>query len=69
MAHAPVFDPWTKQDLEVQGVWLADVLQVARADEEARSLHLAALDAARAPAVGGDHRAAGRHSVVADGGR
>ena len=25
--------------------------------------------AARAPAAGGDHRAAGRHSVVADGGR
>jgi hypothetical protein len=26
-------------------------------------------DAVRAPAVGGDHRAAGRHSVVTDGGR
>ncbi len=39
-----VLDPWTKQDLQVQGTWLADLLTLAQADPAAQSLHLTALD-------------------------
>ncbi len=39
-----VYEPWVKQNLEFQGVWLADVLTAARVEPDARSLHLTALD-------------------------
>ena len=39
-----VFDPWIKQDIEVQGVWLADLLNLARPADGASGLHMAALD-------------------------
>jgi hypothetical protein len=39
-----VYEPWVKQDLEFQGVWLADVLELARIDQGASSLHFTALD-------------------------
>jgi hypothetical protein len=39
-----VFDPWIKQDIAVQGIWLADLLTVARADGGASAVHLVALD-------------------------
>ena len=39
-----VYEPWVRQSMEFQGLWLADVLAGARADRDARSLHLTALD-------------------------
>jgi hypothetical protein len=39
-----VYEPWVKQNLVFQGVWLADVLAAARADQGARGLHVTALD-------------------------
>lgn len=39
-----VFEPWVKQNLEFQGVWLTDVLKAAHVDASARSLHFTALD-------------------------
>jgi hypothetical protein len=39
-----VFEPWVKQELNFEGVWLADLLAVARADPQARTVHITALD-------------------------
>lgn len=39
-----VYEPWVKQDLEFQGIWLADLLAAARLASDASSLHLTALD-------------------------
>jgi hypothetical protein len=38
------YEPWVKKNLEFQGVWLADVLTMARAAPGARTLHVTALD-------------------------
>lgn len=39
-----LYEPWVKQDLEFQGVWLQDLLTVAQVDPGATSLHIVALD-------------------------
>ena len=39
-----VNDPWAKQRIGVQGVWLRDLVALARPDTGATSLHLTALD-------------------------
>ena len=39
-----VFEPWVKQDVGFQGVWLADLLDVAGAAGNARGIHVVALD-------------------------
>jgi hypothetical protein len=39
-----VNDPWAKQRIALQGVWLRDLVDVARPDAGATSLHLVALD-------------------------
>jgi hypothetical protein len=39
-----VHEPWTKEDLDFRGVWLADLLDVAGAAPEATTVHLVALD-------------------------
>jgi hypothetical protein len=39
-----VYDPWVKQRLDLQGVWLADLVKLAGPDAAASSLHLRALD-------------------------
>jgi len=39
-----VYEPWVKQTLDFQGVWLADLLRLARADPAASSVHITALD-------------------------
>lgn len=39
-----LYEPWVKQELNFEGVWLADLLAVARADPQARTVHVTALD-------------------------
>ena len=39
-----VNDPWAKQRIALQGVWLRDLVDVAKPDTGATSLHLVALD-------------------------
>lgn len=39
-----VNDPWAKQRIGLQGVWLRDLVALARPDAAATSLHLTALD-------------------------
>jgi hypothetical protein len=39
-----VNDPWAKQRIGLQGVWLRDLVGLARPDEGATSLHMTALD-------------------------
>jgi hypothetical protein len=39
-----VNDPWAKRRLALQGVWLRDLIALARPDPAATSLHLQALD-------------------------
>ena len=39
-----VNDPWAKQRIALQGTWLRDLVDVARPDPAATSLHLVALD-------------------------
>ncbi|WP_214401725.1 molybdopterin-dependent oxidoreductase [Pseudonocardia lacus] len=39
-----LFEPWVKQTLNFEGVWLDDLLEVARVDPQARSVHITALD-------------------------
>ena len=39
-----VNDPWAKQRVQLQGVWLRDLVAVARPDAAATTLHLTALD-------------------------
>jgi hypothetical protein len=44
LVRVSVWEPWIKQDMQFQGVWLADVLKVAQTDGSAKTLHLTALD-------------------------
>jgi hypothetical protein len=39
-----LYEPWVKQRMGFQGVWLADVLDAAGVDDDAQSLHITALD-------------------------
>ena len=39
-----VNDPWAKQRVDLQGVWLRDLVDLARPDTGATTLHVSALD-------------------------
>jgi hypothetical protein len=39
-----VYEPWVKQNMQFQGVWLADLIKLTRPDGNARTVHLTALD-------------------------
>jgi hypothetical protein len=39
-----VYEPWVKQTLDFQGVWLSDLIALARPDPGARTVHITALD-------------------------
>jgi hypothetical protein len=39
-----VNDPWAKQRIDLQGVWLRDLVDLARPDTGATTLHVSALD-------------------------
>jgi hypothetical protein len=39
-----LYEPWVKQRMGFQGVWLADLLDAAGVDDHAQSLHITALD-------------------------
>jgi hypothetical protein len=39
-----VYEPWVKADVLFQGVWLADLIKLARPDGSAQTVHLTALD-------------------------
>jgi hypothetical protein len=39
-----VYEPWVKQTLNFQGVWLSDLLAMARPDPAAQTIHITALD-------------------------
>lgn len=54
-----VFEPWVEQTLDFQGVWLTDLLAVARADDGAAHLHLVALDNYQVDLTTADVRAGG----------
>jgi hypothetical protein len=44
LLEVQVYEPWVKQTMEFQGVWLTDLVALAQVDQAARSLHLTALD-------------------------
>lgn len=44
LVRATVYDPWVKQELQFQGAWLADLIDVAQPADAAQSIHLTALD-------------------------
>jgi hypothetical protein len=44
LVRVAVYDPWAKKDLEFQGAWLQDLIDVARPTDAAQSVHLTALD-------------------------
>ncbi|HZG91315.1 MAG TPA: molybdopterin-dependent oxidoreductase [Pseudonocardia sp.] len=54
-----VFEPWIKQTMNFQGVWLSDLLELARPDPAARTLHLTALDDYKIDLAVADVRAGG----------
>jgi hypothetical protein len=39
-----LYEPWVRQRMGFEGVWLADVLDAAGVDDEAHSVHITALD-------------------------
>lgn len=44
LVRVSVYEPWVQQNLDFQGVWLADLLALADSEADARSIHLTALD-------------------------
>jgi len=44
MVLVTVYEPWVKQNMQFQGVWLADLIKLTRPDGDARTIHLTALD-------------------------
>ena len=44
VVKAKVYDPWVKQELEFQGVWMNDLINAAKPTSDARSIHITALD-------------------------
>jgi hypothetical protein len=59
VSRVSLYEPWTKQDLQFQGVWLADLLRVAQADSAATGVHLTALDDYRVDLTMAEVRAGG----------
>lgn len=54
-----VYEPWVKQNLTFQGIWLADLMKVARPDQTARMLRVTALDDYQIDLTTADVRAGG----------
>ena len=44
VVQAKVYDPWVKQELEFQGVWMNDLIEAAKPTSGAQSIHITALD-------------------------
>jgi hypothetical protein len=44
VVEAKVYDPWVKQELEFQGVWMNDLINAAKPTSDAQSIHITALD-------------------------
>ena len=44
VVKAKVYDPWVKQELEFQGVWMNDLIEAAKPTSGAQSIHITALD-------------------------
>jgi hypothetical protein len=44
VVKAKVYDPWVKQELEFQGVWMNDLINAAKPTSGAQSIHITALD-------------------------
>jgi hypothetical protein len=42
--QVPLYEPWTKQNLDFRGVWLADLLAIAGVQADASTLRIVALD-------------------------
>ncbi|MCO1656714.1 molybdopterin-dependent oxidoreductase [Pseudonocardia humida] len=63
-----VYEPWVKQTLNFEGVWLSDLLDVARADPQASTLHLTALDDYQVDLAVADVRAGGVLLATRSGG-
>ena len=62
-----LFEPWLKQEMEFQGVWLADLLEVAGVDGAATTVHVTALDDYQVDLTMADVRAGGIFLATKDG--
>jgi hypothetical protein len=62
-----VYEPWVRQTLGFQGVWLADLLALARPDPTARTVHVTALDDYQVDLSVADVRAGGILLATRDG--
>jgi hypothetical protein len=62
-----VFEPWVKQTLSFEGVWLADLLAVAGPDPMAGTVHITALDDYQVDLTVADVRAGGIMLATRDG--
>jgi hypothetical protein len=67
LVTADVNDPWAKQRLGLQGVWLRDLVALARPDPGATTLHLHALDDYQVDLGLADVRSAGILLATRDG--
>lgn len=59
LVKVTVFDPWVKKELQLQGTWLNDLLDVAQPTAAAQSIHITALDNYQVDLTLGDIRAGG----------
>ena len=67
ISKVSLFEPWVKHELEFQGVWLADLLEVAGVTDDATSLHLTALDDYQVDLTMAEVRAGGIFLATRDG--
>jgi hypothetical protein len=59
LVKVAVFDPWVKKELQLQGTWLNDLLDVAQPTAAAQGIHLTALDNYQVDVTMADIRAGG----------
>jgi hypothetical protein len=62
-----LYEPWVKQTLDFQGVWLADLLAVAQAQPAAHTVHITALDDYQVDLTTADVQAGGILLATRDG--
>lgn len=67
LVQATIYDPWTEAEIEVQGVWLADLLAFAQVDESVTRINLTALDDYTVDLSMADIRAGGILLATRDG--
>jgi hypothetical protein len=67
VSRIDVFEPWTKQNMGFQGLWLADLLKVAGAAPDAASIHATALDDYQVDLTTNEIRAGGIFLATRDG--